>query len=318
VRIGYTLASEQSGPRALVEHAARAEEIGFDMVAITDHYSPWLAEQGHSPYAWSVLGALCQVTQHVELMTFVTCPTVRYHPAVVAQKAATTQLLSGHRFTLGLGSGENLNEHVVGQGWPPVRDRHLKLVEAMEIINLLFDGDYVNYVGKHFSVDSAKLWDLPEVRVPTAVAVGGPKSVERFAPLADTMVNTVPDAELVRLWDQARPSSRKIAQLAVCWDTDHDRAVDRVHEQFRWVLGGWKVNTEIVGPAEFAEATRDVTPGQVAEIIPCGPDIDRIVTVVDAYRAAGFTDLTILQVGGDQQAAFLDLMEHELLDALRR
>ncbi len=160
---------------------------------MSDHFFPWLDEQGHAAYAWSMLGAVSQVTERVELMTYVTCPILRYHPAVVAQKAATVGLLSDGRFTLGLGAGENLNEHVVGRGWPPANVRHEMLGEAVEIIRALFDGGYVNYAGDHFRVDSAKLWDLPERRVPIAVAVSGDQSIERFAPLVDHLIAVEPD-----------------------------------------------------------------------------------------------------------------------------
>ena len=147
-------------------HAAGAERAGFDFEVISDHYFPWLDAMGHSPYAWSVLGAVTQVTERVELMTYVTCPLMRYHPAVVAQKAATVDLLSDGRFTLGLGAGENLNEHVVGGGWPPVNVRHEMLEEALTIITSLFDGGYVDFAGDHYRVDSAKVWDLPQTPGP--------------------------------------------------------------------------------------------------------------------------------------------------------
>ena len=172
-RIGYTLMTEQSGPRELVRYAAAAEQVGFDFEVSSDHFSPWLTSQGHAPYAWSVLGAVSQVTSRVELMTYVTCPTIRYHPAVVAQKAATLQLLSDGRFTLGLGSGENLNEHVVGEGWPSVHVRQDMLQEAVEIIRELHTGELVTYEGEYFRVDSARVWDAPEGGVPIALAVSG-------------------------------------------------------------------------------------------------------------------------------------------------
>jgi G6PDH family F420-dependent oxidoreductase len=318
VRIGYTLMTEQAGPRELVEHAALAEQAGFDFEVMSDHYSPWLDEQGHAPYAWSVLGAVTQATERVELMTYVTCPTMRYHPAVVAQKAATVQLLSGNRFTLGLGAGENLNEHVVGRGWPPVNVRHELLREAVEIISQLFDGGYVNYSGQHFRVDSAKLWDLPEQRVPIAVAVSGGQSVRTFAPLADAMVATEPDASLSQEWDVFQGGqSRKIGQLPICWDPDRDAAVERAHEQFRWFAGGWKVNSELPGTAGFAGATQFVRPEDVAAQIPCGPDVGPVVEAVAKFREAGFTDLALVQIGGDHQPEFLDFAKGELLPALR-
>ncbi|KOX21629.1 5,10-methylene tetrahydromethanopterin reductase [Saccharothrix sp. NRRL B-16348] len=310
--------TEQAGPRELVEHAGLAEQAGFDFEVMSDHYSPWLDEQGHAPYAWSVLGAVTQATERVELMTYVTCPTVRYHPAVVAQKAATVQLLSGNRFTLGIGAGENLNEHVVGRGWPPVNVRHELLREAVEIISQLFDGGYVNYSGQHFRVDSAKLWDLPEQRVPIAVAVSGGQSVRTFAPLADAMVATEPDASLSQEWDVFQGGrSRKIGQLPICWDTDRDAAVERAHEQFRWFAGGWKVNSELPGTSGFAGATQFVRPEDVAGRIPCGPDVGPVVEAVAKFRDAGFTDLALVQIGGDHQPEFLDFAKGELLPALR-
>src|SRR5919107_1059770 len=200
---GYTLMTEQSGPREIVRYAAAAEKAGFDFEVMSDHYSPWLAEQRHAAYAWSMLGAVTQVTERVELMTYVTCPLMRYHPAVVAQKAATIGLLSDGRFTLGLGAGENLNEHVVGRGWPPANVRHEMFTEALEIISALLDGGYVNYAGSHYRVDSAKVWDLPEARVPIGVAVSGDQSIESFAPLVDHLIAVEPKKDLVETWDQA-------------------------------------------------------------------------------------------------------------------
>jgi G6PDH family F420-dependent oxidoreductase len=316
---GYTLMTEQSGPRELVGHASAAEQAGFDFEVMSDHYFPWLDEMGHSAYAWSVLGAVSQVTDRVELMTYVTCPTMRYHPAVVAQKAATVDLLSDGRFTLGLGAGENLNEHVVGRGWPPVNVRHEMLLEAVEIITALFGGGYVDYQGEHFRVDSAKLWDLPVTPVPIGVAVSGEQSVRAFAPLVDHLIAVEPKAELVSLWDEQdrdRPS-RKIGQLPVCWGPDRDACVARAHELFRWFGGGWKVNAELPGTAGFAGASQFVTEDDVAESIPCGPDLDGIVQAVREFEDAGFTDVALVQIGDESQRDFLGVAEKELLPALR-
>ena len=185
VRFGYTLMTEQSGPRELVGYAVDAEKVGFDFEVCSDHYSPWLTTQGHAPYAWTVLGAVAQATSQIELATYVTCPIQRYHPAVVAQKAATLQLLSEGRFILGLGSGENLNEHVTGEGWPPVNQRQDMLVEAATIIRELHSGELVTWEGVYFRIDSARIWDAPDEGVPIGIAVSGKKSVARFAPLAE-------------------------------------------------------------------------------------------------------------------------------------
>ncbi|MGA8115633.1 MAG: TIGR03557 family F420-dependent LLM class oxidoreductase [Actinocatenispora sp.] len=317
-RYGYTLLCEQAGPRDLVRYAAGAEHAGFDFAVMSDHYFPWLDSQGHSPYAWATLGAVTQVTERLELMTYVTCPTMRYHPTVVAQKAATVQLLSGGRFTLGLGSGESLNEHVVGAGWPPANVRHDMLSEAIEIIAALFDGGYVQHVGNHFRVDSARLWDLPDTRVPIATAVSGEQSVQRFAPLSDAMIAVEPNADLCRSWDSATGGERrKIGQLPVCWDPDTAAATARAHDQFRWFSGGWKVNAELPGTAAFAAATAFVRPEDVADNIPCGPEPGPIVEAIDAFRTAGFTDIALCQIGGDHQDGFLDFAERTLLPALR-
>jgi G6PDH family F420-dependent oxidoreductase len=316
---GYTLMTEQSGPRELVGHAAAAEAAGFDFEVMSDHYFPWLDEMGHAPYAWSVLGAVSQVTERVELMTYVTCPIMRYHPAVVAQKAATVDLLSDGRFTLGIGAGENLNEHVVGEGWPPANVRHEMLEEALTIINELFTGGYVNFSGEHFRVDSAKLWDLPQKPVPIGVAVSGEQSVKTFAPLADHLIAVEPKAELLSLWDdqKATPTTRKIGQLPVCWGQDEKACVQRAHELFRWFGGGWKVNAELPGTAGFAGASQFVTEDDVAESIPCGPDIDAIVKAVREFEDAGFTDVAMVQIGDESQRDFLAIAEQELLPALR-
>ena len=203
-RFGYTLMTEQSGPKELVRYAVSAERAGFDFEVSSDHYFPWLSAQGHAPYAWTVLGAVAHATERVELMTYVTCPTIRYHPAVVAQKAATLQILADGRFTLGVGSGENLNEHVVGQGWPTVARRQEMLKEAIQIIRELWTGDLVDWKGEYFEVDSARIWDVPETPVPIAAAVSGDRSVEVFSPLADHLIAVEPNKELVDSWHEAR------------------------------------------------------------------------------------------------------------------
>jgi G6PDH family F420-dependent oxidoreductase len=316
---GYTLMTEQSGPREIVRYAAAAERAGFDFEVMSDHYFPWLDEQGHAAYAWSMLGAVTQVTERVELMTYVTCPILRYHPAVVAQKAATIGVLSDGRFTLGLGAGENLNEHVVGRGWPQANVRHEMFGEAIDIISALFDGGYVSYKGDHFRVDSAKLWDLPERRVPIGVAVSGEQSIEKFAPKVDHLIAVEPESDLVSSWNEAvgGRASRKIGQIPICWDRDRAMAVDRAHSQFRWFGGGWKVNAELPGPSGFAGATQFVRPEDVADSIPCGPDVENIVEAVSQFTAAGFTDVALVQIGDDNQEEFLDFAEKELLPALR-
>jgi G6PDH family F420-dependent oxidoreductase len=322
-RFGYTLMTEQSGPKQLVDYAVSAERAGFDFAVSSDHYSPWLAAQGHAPNAWAVLGAVAHATERVELLTYVTCPTMRYHPAVVAQQAATVQILADGRFTLGLGSGENLNEHVVGKGWPTVTRRQEMLREAIQLIRELFTGEIVDWRGEHFQVDSARLWDVPDVPVAIAAAVSGERSVETFAPLADHLIAVEPDKDLVDAWHRARKATglpgdvRVIGQIPICWDPDRDTAVARAHEQFRWFAGGWAVNADLPTTAGFAGATQFVRPEDTASSIPCGPDLDAIVEAVSEYWDAGFTDIALVQVGDDGQDLFLKEAAEPLLEKLR-
>ncbi len=320
---GYTLMTEQAGPRELVEYAVGAERVGFDFEVMSDHYFPWLSAQGHAPYAWSVLGAVAHATERVGLMTYVTCPTIRYHPAIVAQKAATVQLLAEGRFTLGLGSGENLNEHVVGQGWPAIQDRQEMLREAIEIIRELHTGELVDYRGEFFQVDSARIWDLPEQGVDLGVAVAGDRAVSQLAPIADHLIATEPDAELVKGWNATEGApkigeqARAVGQIPICWDPDMDTAVARAHDQFRWFAGGWSVNADLPTTAGFAGATQFVRPEDVAESIPCGPDLDAIVESIKPFWEAGHTDVALVQIGGETQERFLAEAAGPLLEKLR-
>ena len=316
--IGYTMMCEQAGPKQLVRDVALAEEAGFDFAVISDHYFPWLDSQGHAPYAWSVLGAAAQATQEIPLMTYVTCPIRRYHPAVVAQKAATMQLLSDGRFTLGLGAGENLNEHIVGGRWPLAALRHEMLEEAVEIIRALWAGDTVTYRGKHFDVESARVWDLPETAPPLGIAVSGPESCRLAGRHAEAMIAVEPRAELGRMFDKAGGSGKpRIGQIVLSYDLDQQVAVKRAMEQFRWFTGGWRVNAELPVPASFDAASKMVRPEDVAGQIPCGPDLGRHVAGIRQFEAAGFTHIALVQVGGDTQEQFIAWAASELLPALR-
>jgi G6PDH family F420-dependent oxidoreductase len=316
---GYTMMCEQSPPDALVRDLQLAEQAGFDFSVISDHYQPWLEEQGHSGYAWSILGAAAQATDTIGLMTYVTCPILRYHPAVVAQKAATMQILSGNRFRLGLGAGENLNEHVVGERWPAVGARHEMLGEAIDIISELFEGDgTVNYRGRHFDVEQAKLWDLPDERVPIGVAVSGADSCRLAGDKGDLMIAVEPEGELVEMFDAAGGNGKpRIGQLALCYDTDREAAIARAHEQFRWFGLGWKVNADLPNPESFDSATQFVTPDQVASALSCGPEVDEHVEKIKAFIDAGYSDVALVQIGADQQAEFIDWAQRELLPAVR-
>ena len=318
MQLGYTMMTEQAGPRDLVSHVVGAEEAGFDFAVSSDHYFPWLQEMGHSPNAWVTLGAAAQATSRIPLMTYVTCPTFRYHPAVVAQQAATLQIISGGRFTLGLGAGENLSEHIVGGGWPGADVRQQAFVEAIQVIRQLFDGGYVNFRGEHFDVESAKLWDLPEQRVPIGIAISGNQSAQIAGEHADMVIAVEPKGELVDMFEAAGGAGKpKVGQVPISYDTDEDAAVKRAHSLFRWFGLGWKVNAELPGPPAFDAASQFVTEQDVAESIPCGNDVDAVVQAAKEYADAGFTHLALVQIGGDHQAPFIEWSEKTLMPAWR-
>jgi G6PDH family F420-dependent oxidoreductase len=319
MQLGYTLMTEQSPPKKLVEYAVRAEDLGFEFAVSSDHYFPWLDEMGHAPNAWVTLGAVAQATSRMQLMTYVTCPTFRYRPAVVAQQAATLALLSDGRFTLGLGAGENLNEHVVGEGWPPVAVREEMFREAVEIIRELFRGEgYTTYHGEYFDVDGGKLWDLPEGGVPIGIAVSGKKSSELAGQHADMMIAVQPEAELGEMFDAAGGAGKpRVGQLPISYGTDRDAAVRRAHSLFRWFGLGWKVNADLPGTAGFDAASQFVREEDVAEGIPCGDDVEAVLEAAKEYADAGFTHLALVQIGDDQQQPFFEWSQNTLMPAWR-
>src|SRR3954471_10289784 len=228
------------------------------------------------------------------------------------------QILSGGRFRLGLGSGESLNEHVVGMRRPTVGERHEMLAEAVDVISALFDGGNVNVRGKHFAVESAQLWDLPDERVPIGIAVSGQASCSLAGRKADLMVAVEPKAELGEMFDAAGGAGKpRVGQIAIAYDADRDAAVRRAHEQFRWFGLGWKVNADLPGPSSFEAATQFVTPEDVGDQLPCGPDVEEHVEEIRAFLDAGFTEVALVQIGAEHQDAFFRFAEDELLPALR-
>ena len=303
VKVGYTMMCEQRGPRDLVDDVVLAEQAGFDFAVISDHYHPWLEAQGHAPYAWSVLGAAAVRTQRLPLMTYVTCPGIRYHPAVVAQKAATVALLSGGRFSLNLGAGEALNEHVVGRGYPPTDVRHELLAESVEVIRALWEGGYVNYRGRHVQVESARVFDLPEQPIPLGIAVSGPQSCRLAGERADAMVAVEPRSELRRWFDAAGGAGKPgIGQAGVCYGTDPAAALRLAREQFRWFAGGWKVLSELPNPVNFDAYSQFVREEDLADKLPHGADVEPYVAAVRGFVDAGIEEVAFVQIGPDQAA----------------
>jgi G6PDH family F420-dependent oxidoreductase len=314
---GYKLMSEEHGPKELLQNARRAEELGFDFVAISDHYHPWLSVQGHSPQAWTVLGAIAARTERIGLTTAVTCPSIRYHPAVVAQFAATLGVLSGDRFTLGLGAGENLNEHIVGAGWPAPHARQAMLGEAIDIITQLWSGEEVSFEGEYFEVDRAKLWDRPAKPPALAIAAGGPKAAQLAGQKGAGLFATEARKDLVQHWSQAGGKGARYAEVGLCWAAKEADAVRVAHERFSFGVLGWPLQTELPTPGGFEAAVSKVRPEDVSQQVGCGPDPERHVAAVRKYADAGFDHLVLVGVGPDQEG-FLRFWKEELAPRLRK
>lgn len=316
-KLGYKLMSEEHGPTDLLRNAVRAEEAGFDFVAISDHFNPWLTAQGHSPAAWTVLGAIAARTQRVGLVTAVTCPTIRYHPATVAQSAATLALLSNDRFTLGLGAGENLNEHIVGQGWPSPHERQDMLFEAIDVIQELWEGKEVSIDGEYYSIDRAKLWDVPKTPPTIAVAAGGPRAARSAGDKNLGLFATEPRAELVNEWKQSGGKGPRYAEVALCYAKDERAAIKTAKERMSFSLAGWPVMTELPMPANFEAAAALAHDDDIAKKIACGPDPQRHVDAVKPYLEAGFDHIVLLGAGPDQEG-FVSFFEKELKPRLSK
>ncbi|GGL61289.1 LLM class F420-dependent oxidoreductase [Streptomyces fumigatiscleroticus] len=318
MQIGYKLASEAFGPQELIRQAVRAEAAGFDFVEISDHYHPWLDVQGHSSFTWTVLGAVAARTERIGLATGVTCPTVRYHPAIIAQAAATLALVSGGRFVLGVGSGERLNEHVVGQEFPDsVRVRHELLREALEIIRLLWRGGYRSYEGRHLRLEDARVFDLPDELPLIAVAASGRHSARIAAELGDGLFATEDKASIVRHYRDAGGSGPGYAEVPMAWAQDERTAAEAALKTSRWALTGWKVMSELPNPVNFEAATGTVRTEDILEKFACGPDPDRYVSAVQQYVDAGF-DRLVMQNAGPDPDGFIDFYQRELDQPLRR
>ncbi|MGW6424956.1 TIGR03557 family F420-dependent LLM class oxidoreductase [Nocardia sp. NPDC055053] len=316
MQIGFKLAAEAFGPNELVRQAVRAEAAGFDFVEMSDHFHPWLDNQGHSPFVWTVLGTMAARTERIGLATGVTCPIIRYHPAIVAQAAATTALVSDGRFTLGIGSGERLNEHIVGREFPPILVRQRMLREALEIIRLLWQGGYRSYDGRYLSLSDARVFDLPDTLPEIAVAAGGPDAAAIAAELGDGLFATEPKADLVQAYRRAGGSGPRYAEVGVAFAENERDAAAAALSTNRWSVGGWKVLSELPNPANFAAATTTVREDDMLESFVCGSDPKRYVEAVREYTDAGFDRVVLMNAGPDMDA-FLDFYAGELDSLLR-
>lgn len=318
LHVGYKLSSEEFGPVDLIRHAARAETAGFDFALISDHFHPWMDRQGQSPFVWSVLGAIAGATERLVVGTGVTCPIIRTHPAIVAHAAATVAAMMPGRFFLGVGTGENLNEHVTGAKWPPVDVRREMLEEAVKVIRLLWRGGAQSHRGQHYTVDHARLYTLPRRPPPLMVAGSGPLAARLAARIGDGLVTTEPDPDLLRTFhragDRKKPS---VVELTVCWARSEREARRTAHEV--WALAGLEgqLFTELPYPEHFESAFKPITEAQVADAVVCGPDPARHLEALRSAHRVGFDHVCVHQVGLDQEG-FFRFYEAEVLPRVRR
>ena len=312
VQIGYAISSEEHLPNDIVRHARLAEEAGFTYALISDHYHPWVDAQGHSPFVWSTIGGIATATEHLRLGTGVTCPTVRIHPAIIAQAAATSAAMMPGRFFLGVGSGEALNEHITGDRWPETDVRQEMLEEAIEIMRLLWQGGNQSYHGAFYTVENARLYTLPDEPVEVMIAGSGPSAAELAGRLGDGLITTSPDQKVIQAFEGAGGKGPRYGQMTVCWNEDEAAALKTAHEV--WPNAGLpgELGQELPTPTHFQQAVQLVTPEKIAESVVVGPDASKYLAKIDEYAQAGVDHVYIHQVGPDQEG-FIRFAEREIL-----
>jgi G6PDH family F420-dependent oxidoreductase len=311
MRIGYFLSSEEFGPRELVHQAVMAEQAGFDGLWISDHFHPWTDEQGHSPFVWSTIGALSEAIS-TRVTTAVTCPTTRIHPAIIAHAAATSAVMLQGRFALGVGTGEALNEHILGDRWPEVDERLEQLEEAVEVIRKLWQGGMQSHRGRHYEIENARIYDLPEHAPPILVSGFGPKATRLAAAIGDGYCTVGPDGQAVATYREHGGRGSVAGALKVCWAEDEASAKATAYRLWPNDRLPGELAQILPTPAHIEQACELVSEDAVAEEVPCGPDLERHIEAIDAYVEAGFDELYIQQIGGDHER-FFELYREQVL-----
>ena len=313
--LGYALSSEEHAPDTLVANARRAEEVGFTHALVSDHFHPWIDKQGHSPFVWAVIGGIAQVTDKIEIGTGVTCPMIRTHPAVIAQAAATAASMLPGRFFLGVGTGENLNEHILGDRWPPGEVRLEMLVEAIEVIRLLWKGGYQSHRGRHYTVENARIYTLPDEPPPLLVAASK-KGAAELAGRNDGLVGTAPDEAVLEAFHAGGGKGKPAyGQVTVCWAKTEDEAKRTACEWWPNAAVKGDLSQELALPLHFEQAAKMVSEDDVAEAVVCGPDPEAHLAKIREYEDAGYDHVYVHQVGPDQEG-FFDLYEREVLPSV--
>jgi G6PDH family F420-dependent oxidoreductase len=313
--IGIFLSCEEQSAKRLVDIAVKAEDAGFRDFWISDHYHPWVDAQGQSPFVWSVIGAIAAATRQVHVTTAVTCPTVRVHPAIVAQAAATSATLLDGRFVLGVGTGEALNEHILGDPWPGIEQRLSMLEESVEIMRALWAGGNVSYDGQHYVVDRARLYSLPDAPPRVYASAFGPKAAESIGRYAEGYINATPSSDLLQAYRDAGGTGPAQGGMKVCWGPDEAACVKTVHRLWPNEALGGELAQVLPMPAHYEAAAELVTEELLADAVPCGPDPEKHVAAIRAFVDAGYDEVYVQQVGDDQEG-FLAFMRDEVLPRL--
>jgi coenzyme F420-dependent glucose-6-phosphate dehydrogenase len=305
VELGYALSSEEHLPNDLVEHARAAEEAGFTFALISDHFHPWIDRQGHSPFVWGVIGGIARETERLRLGTGVTCPLIRIHPAIIAQAAATSASMMPGRFFLGVGSGENLNEHILGDRWPAPDERLEMLEESIDLMRTLWEGGKQTFRGKHYVVEGARIYTLPDEAPEIAVAGANTRAVELAGRIGDAFVSTSPERELIETFEDAGGRGKpRYGQITICWAESDEEARRTAHEVWPNAALKGDLTQELPLPEHFEQAAATVTEDDVAETIVCGPDPQVHLDQIQQYAGAGYTHVYVHQVGRDQEGFF--------------
>jgi len=303
IKFGYSISSEQLNPSEIVETAKKAEEYGFDFIMISDHFHPWIDKQGESAFVWSMIGAMSQVTDVIPIGTGVTATTIRIHPAILAQATATVaRLLGDNRFLFGIGSGENLNEHVVGEGWPPIEIRHAMFRESIEIIKELWKGKNTTIYGNFYTVEDARIYTTPDNIPPIIVSAYGSKAAKIAGELGDGLVTTMVDEKVVQTFkDNGGNGKPMYIQFSVSYDEDEEKAIDNAYNI--WPIAGLKgnLNTELRTPMDYEKAIQMVKKEDISEAMPCGPNLTKYKEQIQQAIDSGFDHIYLNQVGKEQE-----------------
>jgi coenzyme F420-dependent glucose-6-phosphate dehydrogenase len=317
ITLGYALSSEEHDPRQLVKNARRAEQLGFDFLLISDHFHPWVPQQGQSSFVWSVLGGIAHATEHIQVGTGVTCPIMRFHPALTAQAAATVAAMMPGRFFLGLGTGEYLNEHIFGQPWPRIETRQEMLMEAIHIIRELWQGEEYSYEGAYFTVRDARIYTLPEELPPIFVAASGTESAELAAEVSDGLISTTSGDELVKAFKNAGGSEKpRYGMLKVCWASSEADARETVKHWWPTSTVSGPLHADLPTPRHFEDVVEAMGDPKVPEDTVLGPDPMAYLRAIQSLQENGYDHIYLHQIGPDQ-AGFFQFFQDELVPLLK-